>query len=118
MKVAAAELRDQLRQLSQFVREVRAILNGGIRLADQLAGGVRTFRWLSTAAPVLLSYQGSSTPLGVLCLRVVESRSSRAVVTTGATVEWTHSDRGLLVSDIGGTTPGTEYDVTVAIVEG
>ncbi len=117
MRVSAVDLRDQARQLTQFVREVTGILNGGMRLADQL-GGVRTFRFLDTAGPVLVSPPRSSVPAGIICLAVVPSRGDRSAVLSGASVTWTHSERGLLVSAVGGTTSGTEYDVTIAIVEG
>jgi len=117
MRVGVPELRDQARQLSQFVREVAAILNGGVRLADQL-GGVRSFRFLDTAGPVLVSPPRPAVPAGIICLSVVPSRGDRSAVLSGASVTWTHSERGLLVSAVGGTTSGTEYDVTIAIVEG
>lgn len=117
MRVSAVDLRDQARQLSQFVREVTGILNGGSRLADQF-GGVRTFRWLDTAGPVLVSAPRSTVPAGILCLAVVASRGDRASVSSGAIVTWTHSERGLIVSSVSGTASGVEYDVTIAIVEG
>ena len=118
MRVSAVELRNTARELTQLVREVRAILNNGIRLADQLAGGVRSFRWSSTASPVLVSAPSNRPPAGLLVLSVAESRGDLAAKVSCASITWTHSDRGILVSDIGGTTPGTDYDVTVAIVEG
>lgn len=115
MKVSVADARNVARELVQHMREVRQILNGGLRFSDQMR--VVTFSWRSTAAPVLLAASIGTPPLAVLVLRVRNANGSGPMV-SGVSCEWEYAARGLLVSDIGGTTPGTEYEVTVLIVEG
>lgn len=115
MKVGVADARNVARELVQHMREVRQILNGGLRLADQML--VTSFVWRSTAAPVLLAASMASPPLAVLVLRV-RSREGVGPMRSGVSCDWEYTSRGLLVSDIGGTTPGTAYDVSVLIVEG
>lgn len=115
MRVGATDDRAASPVVREFMRTVREILNGGVRARDQ--GIVRSFRWTSTAAPVLVAYSGQRPPLAVVVLQLSEQRGAQEVKTSGVSCSWVYSVRGLLVSDIGSTTPGTEYDVTVLIVE-
>lgn len=116
MRISATTLRGASRELEQFVREVRTILNGGWRFRDQ--GQVRSFRWSSTQSSVLVGYQGTAPPLAVIVLSMAQTQASQEVKTSGVSCSWVYSIGGLLVTDIGTATPGTDYDVTVLIVEG
>lgn len=116
MKVGEVTERDVPRGVAAFMREVRSILNGGVRFADQFSGGVRTLRF--NGDPVLVSASKMRPPLAVLCLSMREVSGNLARVTSGAPLTWRHSLQGIYIDAVGGATPGTEYEIAVAIVEG
>lgn len=112
---AVAEARGIAREVAQHMREVRAILNGGLRLADQMK--VTTLRFRAGGPPMLVDASVRAPPLAVLALSVRAANGAGSVL-SGVPCTWEYSRGGLLVSDIGSTTPGTEYVVAVLIVEG
>lgn len=110
------EWKDAIRSLDQFVREVTAVLNGGVRLRDQLAAEIKTFQYTSgTILPVQTRL--SSKPLTVIALSAVES-SGAAYTLSGGLVHWDWNNGVASIMDVAGLSINTEYVVTLAFVEG
>lgn len=116
MKVGEVTEREIPRGLAAFVREVRAILNGGVRLSDQMR--TARFRFLSTQVPILVDASATRPPLALLCLSMRESRGDIATTISGAAITWRHSRAGIYVEAVDGAVPGVEYEIAIAIVEG
>lgn len=100
------------RTVDRALREVREVLNGGLRLADQ--GTVRAFAWNTTLAPVRVDV-GARPPVGLLVLRAVDATGA---IVSGAAISWTWDGRTCSVSAIDGLASATNFDVTVFVVEG
>ena len=116
MRIGEVSEREVPRGLAAFIREVRAIVNGGFRFDDQTR--VVTARFLSTQAPILLDASTRRPPRALLCLSMAETRGDVATKITGAAIAWRFSQDGIYIEDIEHTIPGVEYEIAVAIVEG
>jgi hypothetical protein len=103
------------RKLDAFVRETTSILNGGVRLKDQLAAEIKTVRYVGgESLPILTRY--TSKPATVAVLAASESQNVSATQ-SGNRVSWSYSDGFVTIADVDGLTASTDYVVTFAIVE-
>jgi hypothetical protein len=102
-------------KLDQFVRETTAILNGGVRLKDQLAAEIKTVRYVGGSS-LSISTRYVSKPVTVAVLAATES-ASVSDTQSGNRVSWSYSDGFVTITDIGDLTASTDYVVTLAIVE-
>jgi hypothetical protein len=115
MIITEAADREMTRTMAAFARQIRGVLNGGFRFADQAR--VVSFRF-STQAPVLVQTLLRRPPAGLICLSMAETRGDRARVVSGAAITWRGSADGIVIETIAGAIPGVDYDVSAAVLEG
>ncbi len=107
--------------LDRALREVRGVLNGGVRLfGDQLAGQVFDLRFIG-GQPIGVKTRLLERPIAVLALSVTAISAPETSV-SGAAVTWswrpTPKDGFVMLDAIDGATAGIEYAVKLAVVEG
>lgn len=109
--------KEAIRPLARFVVEVSNVLNGGVKLRDQLAGDFKEIRYVG-GETLKVSSSAKLRPLAVWCLRAKEAASDTGATMSGNAVTWTYGDGTIIISGISGLTASTDYAVTLAIVEG
>lgn len=103
------------RPLDTFVREVRSILNGGVTLTEQMAGEVKTIRYIGDET---VSVATRVRPLAVLCLAARSATTGIPDTLTGSMVTWSYDNGAIAISAITGISAGADFLVTLWIVEG
>lgn len=110
-------LRETMRRLREWSRDVRASLAGGITLGESLHADVRTVQLITSELPITLDTRFSA-PLTVLVLaaRVVDGDGT----TIGSLdVQWRGNPTGgIRIVDVLGLSPATRYEVTFLVVGG
>jgi hypothetical protein len=110
-----------VRPLDQFVRETRNILNGGVKLRDQLSAEIKQVRYTGGESLTVRS-KYATPPIALWALNAREAATGTATFISGGAVTWAFSgtqagDSFIEITAIDGLTASTDYLVTLAIVE-
>jgi hypothetical protein len=106
------------RPLDTFIREVRSILNGGVRLDEQLAGELKRGIRYTGGTTLTVSTRVKTIPDAVLCMSAREALTGDQDIGSGMAVLWTYDSGAIVIEDIDGLTANRDYLVTLWIVEG
>lgn len=106
------------RPLDTFIREVRAILNGGVRLDEQLAGELKRGVRYTGGTTLTVATRVKTMPDAVLCMSAREALTGDTDVGSGLAVLWSYDNGAIVIDDIDGLTANRDYLVTLWIVEG
>lgn len=104
------------RELEEHLRDVTNIVNGGVRLRDQLPSVKTNVRWNSSNAPVVVGpFQKTIRWVMVLAARQTDSPGNSA---GGIPVKWTMVGSNVHLLELDSTTPGVDYDLDLWFLEG
>jgi hypothetical protein len=102
-----------VQQIAGLLRDLIAILNGGIRESEQMFGGMISAQFISTV-PTYLESPSKTPPLGLRLIRAKEPTSGD--MKSGNHVSWTWTTTGQIRIDaIDGLTAATTYDLLLRL---
>jgi hypothetical protein len=105
------------RDLDGYLREVREILNGGLRLRDQVRV-VRDVVIDTAVLPVSIEVPAGLRPIGVVLVRAVEQGTADGQVISGGAVTWDAQGIGSIrIHVVDALAASTRYDAVIAVVE-
>jgi hypothetical protein len=103
------------RELDTWARDLRAMIDGGLRLRDQLRG-VREVVGVDVASlPIVIEVPRGVVPLAVVLVRATQRGSS--IVVSGGAVTWDAEPTSAIRVHSFAALPSGIYDVTLAVVE-
>jgi hypothetical protein len=105
------------RDLDGYLRDLRTVLNGGLRLREQMRVVVDVV--IDTAAlPASIDVPIGLRPVGVVLVRAVEQGTADGQVITGGAVTWDAQGAGSLrIHAVDALAASTRYDAVIAVVE-
>lgn len=104
------------RALDDHLRDILAVVNGGVRLTDQIPTVKTGIRWNSSASPVKVGpFSRTVRWLVVLAARETLAPS---VITSHPTVRWRQDAGNVELTEIDGLTAGVDYTLDVWFLEG
>lgn len=103
------------RLLQSWIDGIQAVVNGGATISETMAGQVVTLLWNDDAAPVTVKTVLRARPLGVVLLTAAEPGSGSETL-SGGQVVWRWVGSSLVVSQIDGLSPSTDYNVMVWVI--
>jgi hypothetical protein len=95
---------------------VRSILNGGVTLSEQMAGEVKTVRYIGDERLTVATRV--RPPLAVLCLSARSATTGNTDTLSGCMVTWSYDSGAISIGAILGISAGADFLVTLWIVEG
>ena len=105
------------RELDSWARDVRAVLNGGLRLREQVRVVVDVVIDTSVL-PVSIEVPAGIRPIGVALVRAVEQGTADGQVISGGAVTWDAQGVGSLrIHAVDALAASTRYDATIVVVE-
>ena len=98
-------------RLNEFVRDVLRALTA------RPAIEARQFTAIGGAYGMSVSVDARNRPTGVWVLDCKEARAPQVTITNAVAIDWEWKGRAIKVRNLTGLTAGTEYLVTIAVME-
>lgn len=111
-----AKWEDARRALSERLADIVSVLDRGFKAHEQFRE-VKDVEIDTDALPLDIEVRGSSAPLAVLALRVVETARGSSAVVSGPAVLWEWTGTALRIHGVADLSASTRYLVTLALVE-